>query len=497
MTIAVLSNIIAGNISPLKKSFLERSFYLKKFVFSLEEALPQLDEGKSLFYFDVVSHGPTQGLFDTFLATGAYTEEIALAQFYTEKEARVKVARDYNELINEYRKGIYKNVQVFFYDIDKNLHNLSPYFSSESDFEQPEKIDLSQTEIRIYGETSYGNELEIKSNKIFYESAVMPTKPGSKGANDILEINLENFNLPSYKPVQLEIKLKANKLISAIHNYPYLDSSFSQLPKEYYLADLQADKILNSLLNYILERERFRKIAQVSSKGDEYPYDVKNITDGDLETSWIQSKEPWGKGNPAWLEISLPAGDSFSEVRWISAYQARLPSTYEYQTAKEKDGPWQTIFSVKNRKIRANEYVVDKIPSTTAKFFRMIIHQSSDGPPSISELELLKTASNSYSEQANLLMDYPLVKATSKNEAEKIVESLQDYLKIKVYPISDKYLHKNQSPAVKSNIIVNGRSYTYSFILPAGGTKIKSILIEFPKIPLSAEISSLTLKQIL
>lgn len=492
LTVIILSNIVAGRISPLKKKFLERSFYLKKFVVSLKKEIPELSE-KDLFYFDTVADGPTVNIFDSFLAGGRDPQEIALAVLYQRKYTEVKVANDSDEFREESAKGIYKNSYFFFYDIDKKLHNLSSYFSSGSKSEQLNIADFSKIKTHLYYGIANANKTEAKGNKIFYESVIRTTRLGSESANDILELNLENFNFPSYKPVQLDIKLKAAKLVSEIKGFPYSDGLVLATPKEYYLTNLRDYNSRHSLLTYISERERFRRIVKVSSCGDEYPMDINSIIDGDLGTPWVSSRKC---GLPSWVDVELPSGYSFSEARWISAYKNRLPTTYDYQISDKKDGPWQTILSLKNRKVQVNEYIVDKLPETTSKYFRMMIYETNDSLPAISEIELLKSSSNVFSEQADFLMEHPLTKVNSQIELKEIVEGLQDYLKIKVYPITDKFLHKNQSPAISSNIILDGREHTYSFILPAGGTKIKSILIEFPNIPISAEIGGITLKQI-
>lgn len=492
LVVIILSNIIAGNTSPLKKQFLERAFYLKKFIVSLKKEVPKLS-GKDLFYFDVVADGPTKSFFDSFLAGGRNPQEYALAVLYWGKVPEVKIARDFDEFQTESQSGIYKNSYVFFYDVDKNLHNLTSYFLPSKKPEQLNITDFSKTKLRLYYGIANGNEVEIKGNKISYESVIRQTRLGSESANDILELDLENFNFPSYKTFQLDIKLKAGKFVSAIQDFPYVDGSVLVTPKDYHLSNLQDDNSRHLLLNYISERERFRRVAKVSSCGDEYPFDINDIIDGDLETPWVSSRKC---DLPSWVELELPSEYSFSEVRWISTYKNRLPITYDYQISDKKEGSWQTIFSIKNRKVTVNEYVVDKIPKTTSRYFRMMIYETNDSLPAISEIELLKSSSNAFSQQADFLMEHPLTKVSNQIELEEIINILQDYLKIKVYPITDKFPHKNQSPAFRSNIILDGKTHTYSFIFPAGGTKMKSILIEFPNIPLSAEISGITLRQI-
>lgn len=362
LLVVVFSNLTAGYISPFKNRYLERSFYLKKFISSLRQAVPKLGEGRSLFYFDIVSHGPTEGLFNSFLATGSYTEEIALATFYKEEENHLKIVKDYNQFRKDYKKGHYDKIFVFFYDYNKNLHDISDYFLQDNDNLSLKITNLSKIKFSPYYKIAKSNRIELKDNKILYESTINSDNEKSYSINNILKLELNKYQFPSYKPLHLGITLRATTTIKNITIYPYKDTFPVDLPIGYSSLSLQDDKTLNTFLKYIAERENFRKIATIRSHESAYSYNPENLIDGYLETGWFANKKVDAKNKENnGLEIILPKEQIISEVRWISLYKANIPTDYEYQIFDENDNLWKTVFSVNNRGAKQGEYSIDKI----------------------------------------------------------------------------------------------------------------------------------------
>ena len=67
---------------------------------------------------------------------------------------------------------------------------------------------------------------------------------------------------------------------------------------------------------------------------------------------------------------------------------------------------------------------------------------------------------------------------------------------ILAYSINDKFLFRSKATPSRTRAELDGEKHGYSFFLPPGGTKLRSILIEFPNIPISATIEKLTLTQV-
>lgn len=453
MILVVVSNLVFGYISPTRKFRLERSLYVQKFVSDLKTFVP-LIEGKSLFYFDVEYDPFTLNLFSTFLQGGRARYETSLAFFYHLPTDDVKLAMTYDDFISEYKKDIYKNAYVFFYSKDYILTDLSKQMTSSS------------TNIHT---------VEISSSKI--------SQINENNINVGLSIDPSSF--PSYRPVQLDIEVQFDSI--EVNNYPYPVevSGISDLMKN--------QNKRKELLNYIVEKNEFKKIAQVkTSESLDRNYTEEFSTDNDLETSWIANK-PIFFASGAWLEITFPDYQEISEIRWRSSYKTRFPTNYDYQVPGDKEGTWKTILSVRDQKVDIEKYIVDKIPKTQTRVLRMKIYKTSSDSPAITEIEALKHSYELSSNDVDNFLSYPLSGIQNQNEASDILNVLKKYQKVKVYPLTDKFVNKSQTHPIYVPITIDEGINKYSLTLPASGTNFKKIIVEFPLIPLSVKVKSAVL----
>jgi hypothetical protein len=106
-------------------------------------------------------------------------------------------------------------------------------------------------------------------------------------------------------------------------------------------------------------------------------------------------------------------------------------------------------------------------------------------------MELLNTKNPQLPRYATSLLSHPFCRASDR----EIINVIKDYFTLTVYPISDKYLFKSSSLPIKQRVFLDGQSHTYSFKLPAGGTHLDKVLIEFPGLPISATIEGFELSQ--
>ncbi len=112
-------------------------------------------------------------------------------------------------------------------------------------------------------------------------------------------------------------------------------------------------------------------------KGQE-EHGAEKAVDGNPETRWATDSGT----TPAWLEISLPAPETFTGLT-IDENGSRIQE-FEFQV-KEGDA-WKTV--LKGGKIGAN-FSPAKFPAVTAKDLRLNVLKSTDGP-TISEITLIK-----------------------------------------------------------------------------------------------------------
>lgn len=460
----VSSNFIFGYLSQIRKFRLERSFYLQNFLSTLRKQVPKID-GKTLFYFDVVYDPYTKGLFNSFFACGACTAEYALAFFYHQKPESIKITSDYDDFVSEYKMNKYSNTHIFYYSKDQKLLELSKLVISPA----PQKT----------------NFLSVKNEKISFISEVLKTDYGDKNINTGLNIDASNF--PSYRPIQLDLDMKLDSFGNDINIYPYpfRTSVVSDLSHNVNSRQL--------VLNHIVERENFKSNVEIKTSESLYKNPGELVVDSDLETSWIANKKNFINSKRAWIEIIFPNDQDVSEIRWVSVYKDRLPLSYDYQMSDNKEGPWKTVLSMRNRKVEVQKYVMDKFPTVKTRYLRMVIYKTSLDSPAIAEIEVLKEPSDVSSEDADFFLDYPLTGVFNRSDAREIMGVAKHYQKVKIYPLTDKFLTKNQVHPLYLPIKLDQGTNHYMITLPASGTRLNSIVIEFPRIPLSAEISSLSL----
>lgn len=452
--LVVSTNLVFGYISPTRQFRLKRSFYLKKFIYNIKTLLPQISD-TALFYFDVVYDPATMGLFNSFLQGGRAVNEGSLGFFYHRPTSSMKLALDYNDFVSQYKTGKYENAYAFYYSEDHKLTNLTSDM-----FSDPAKL----------------NSVNVPNSKITQLTET-----------DGLSIDVSSF--PSYRPIQLDIDMRIDSFGNDHNIYPY---PLEEPNIANFSADINKRRIL---LNYITQKLDFKKNTQTQgSEPLSMQYIGEKSTDNDVDTSWIANKQRFFTTSlETSIEMTFPIEQEISEIRWLSTYKNRIPIDYDYQVPDSGEGTWKTILSVRDRSVEPNKYVVDTVSKTRARKLKMIIYKTNGDSPAISEIEVLKEKFPISSEEARTFLEYPLAGIRTRGEAAEIVDAIRKYLKIKVYPITDKFKSKNQVHPVYVPIKLDGGSSRYSITLPPSGTQLDEIIIEFPNIPLSAEVKSVKL----
>ncbi len=201
------SYLSASYLSPLKQGYLERSFYLQKFIHSLKSAVPRLGTNNNLFYFDVAYDPGIKSLFRSYLYTGGYSDETALAMLYKEKKDQLKIVYDYSSFTKERTEKSYNKAYVFFYN-DKNELRLAADFSqSVMDLRSVSVDDYSNVKVGLYYNLGEAFVQRLEGQIIFDSREA--SFPKDEEINNILELDLQNYDFPSYKPIRLEMTLAA------------------------------------------------------------------------------------------------------------------------------------------------------------------------------------------------------------------------------------------------------------------------------------------------
>lgn len=460
VTVVIVSlNIYWSNNSELADILKDRSAQAPKFFLSLKEGI-NLKNGKSLIYLDSIDNPKAEATLNSLLASGVFPSETALAAVYNQKLDNFKIVETYEDFIREQSTNHYSQISQFFYDANRNLTKVD---SGEKI--QPQVLSLAS------------------DNRQF-----------STYLNNEVSIDTDNFS--SIKPVQVQIVIRSIIDPSKIQNFPYQEKS-SDLSNEVEIKKIVDNSKLDLLLQYIKDREGFRRNARVTSNGEEYPGKADYSIDGNLETSWFSKKKLWVMGGQPYLQINLPSNYLISEVRWICTYPTRIPLAYRYEVSN--DGIiWRNILEKNDPSIKSNRYVVDQINPIKTRYFRMVILSSSGDFPAISEIELLngKYYGQIDSNIANYFYEHPFTFVKDYDDLQKIISLVSTYSKFRIYPISDKYPDQLHSIRIDNNLILDSSYHLYTISLPSGGTKLKKLLIEFPDLPIKGSIESVTLNSL-
>lgn len=476
-------------IQSLKEPAINRSYNAKSFFDQLKRSLPHVTN-KTLLYLDVAADSQTQGRFGDILRVGYLPTEAAIAGYYNVPLESIKLTYGYDDFLSEVKKPEYKSWYTFFYTKENIL------LKTKNDIIKPAKtITLNLSQAQVLSPQSKWNTLSFDRNTLTYKTIIYTDKKNSNSTNDLLIFNTPPF--PSQKPIELEIKMRIVNAIQKIRYFPYHDREVTIPPNNIQLDYLDHPKTLLNLISYNTERLLTIKKLKVSSSGDEGISKSTNIIDKDLKTAWSANRKQWILNNHAYIQIDLERETVISEVRWYAAQQQSIPTSYHYQSFNEHTQSWTTIKQY-DKYPEANTYIIDTLdrPILTRKI-RMVINKTTATFPSISEIELLSKNYQADSRLSDFLEKYPLFLARNPHEAKLLFNGFKLNQKIFVYPISDKYFYRNEE--AKTTILPSWDDkhyHTHKFVLPAGGTKINQILIEFPNVPLEANIQSAKLTEL-
>ncbi len=460
-------------VGPLKKEILQRDLVTRRFYNQLSGYIPQL-HGRTLFYFDVVSDTPTQVLFSDIMRVGIYETEVSLATFYKVDKDTIKIVNTYSDFIKEKEKGDFRDSYSFFYNIEGNLINVNDLVLKEG-IEADKRINL-----------------RIGNGQLNYKSEVVNDKEGSRSLSKILKFDTD---FSSSKPIVLNMVMKVSDTLFQVRNFPYVDISVER-PKYIDINLIHNDSYRRQLFNYIQERNDFRNTVSITASSNGEGREPLNLKDGDIGTSWEVSKAKWVGKEETYIEVKFSQDTQISQVRWVSPHPARVPNTYEYEVQDATTREWKKVFSVESGHFLANKYVVDSFSPVKGKLFRMVIKQTATRDfPGISEIEFLKTDYNVDSILADFLLKYPLFKVEDAKELSDLRLFLKGYMAMEVFPLSDKFLTKNDASRVIFPLYLDGRYHRYKVTIPQGGTKVNGLILNFPNIPIEATISDITLSR--
>ncbi|QQG47087.1 MAG: hypothetical protein HY044_03015 [Candidatus Woesebacteria bacterium] len=449
-----------------KKDIVKRAEATTNFFSDLQKEVPEIHR-KTIFYFDTVSDPATEDIFGDILRVGFYPTEASLASYYGVKMSDIKIADNYDDYIKE--KNNLSDSYMFFYDISKKLIKITPTKT------KPQKLQLN-----------------FAKKPISQKSNILITQDKSTSSNNLINLKMDNF--PLFGRLSINLNLTAQDLISEIKKFPYKDES-SSVPDNLPIKMIHEKNYLNTLLSYIQDREKFRNLVHLSSSKYVEGKDPKNAIDGNLDTEWEADKRDWLDTQTASLEFQFDNLFLLSQIRFITSHPSRLPIEYEYYYFNEKADRWELFYKSKKMNYLNNVYIIDSFTPIRSKKFKMVITKTLTGDfPGISEIELLPNSNNVDSRLANFIINNPMADIQSKDEANIILSSIKENIKLYIYPISDKYLVKNEAGRIEVPIFLDGKPHNYHISLPQGGTVLKALILQLPNIPIKVSVNSINIQ---
>ena len=272
--------------------------------------------------------------------------------------------------------------------------------------------------------------------------------------------NPNNLNIPYYSPVLLKFS-----------NYFKID--FSNINNSN-----QSGVNLSKYLDFLLSRKYYWDTVSASATTEAEYAEIGKIKDQDITTSWKGDDLIWQKNQKEEVILTLGANKSVGGIRLVPGALTRVPIKYLYECSSDKIN-WSKLKNVE-RNVTKVETIIDKFDSSSCAFIKLTVYNTvSNGPPQISEIEVLESQFIDLDiVKAEEIEQDPFIFINSTND----VTILSEYLakngidgKICIY--TNKY--KETEPQCKK---YKFKQYSSGeFFIDQGGTVINKIEFQIPE----------------
>lgn len=403
-----------------------RSVPSRIFYKSLLSYVPKIDRD-SVFYFDVKENPIYQRQFSDFFSVGSMPESTALAIYYGLDRDDIKYVTNFDELVS---------------------------MISES----PDKA--GRTYAFYYGSDG------LTDNTDFIRNALGGSKV--KVLPKVIKLDDKKSNLEvgkGFKPVMsMVLKFSATTSIG--------DLSLAKKANGYAKVGLGEKRM--SLL-YYQSREDYFKSVKLSSLSEWRYQEVFNAADKSTDTSWRGHRIYWDDNEHDYIQMDLGRVERISRVVWVNWIRYLCPISYKIETSLDGKN-WQVVKEVSEGPVReGSEKVIEEFPAVAARYVRMDITKTlTNDSPAISEIEVIEADYDPLDLRiANAFLANPFSYVSSPAELNLYRFNFGRLSSIRVTLVTD----KGQSVRIIPVEFFN-RQVSYSVVIPAGGTEVRSITIE-------------------
>ncbi len=283
---------------------------------------------QSAIYIDSKNDGISKPARDAALGAGSMSATASFAVYYGLKWQDIYLAETFSELLSLVRDG----------KVEKD--NIYTFFYSRQDG----LVNTTQeTKKTLWGD---GSQVNI-------------------GARS-------DINLTYYSPVILKFSSGVNIDFSSVK----------------YSTETQVD--LSRYFPFLLSRDRYYDKVFVTATSEARYAGIGNIKDRDEDSGWKGNDLSWHDKHKEEVILNLGEVRRIGAVRIIPGSLPRVPTKYIYECSTD-GASWEQLASFENKIAKAEPFT-DKFKNADCAFVKLTIYSTvSDGPPQISEIEVLES----------------------------------------------------------------------------------------------------------
>jgi len=209
----------------------------------------------------------------------------------------------------------------------------------------------------------------------------------------------------------------------------------------------------------------------------------KHLADMDESTVWQSDRTAWTT-EQTFLQVELPQLTKLGKVNWQGGSRNNFPISYVIETSLDGKS-WQEVAKVEDFSIDIQIPQEVKLKPSLARYVKMTIFDTlGQDSPMISEFIVIpEEFSSANVTEIQDFINNPFIFVNNKKGFIDRLSAINYTGTLQPYWWGDggeKWLTQTKS---EIKIIYDGKLHYYSFILPAGGTKIDKIRLSNFKIP--------------
>lgn len=454
-----------------------RSLPARRFFADFQKVLPHIPKG-TLIYMDVANDPKVKNEYNSFFG-GMFSEagNLAILGYVEDYTSDFLVTYKFQEVLDFLKSTQVdlEKVYAFYYSSAGLVDNSLPF----RELLQNQKQILVESK-DMTSNTPYQNEGGNFSTK----TKITAVNGQYLGENSVVTFNLAK-DVTSLVPAVLNFYMKISPQSVS---FPYLSGK---------KVDISLEQ-KNKIFEYLIAKSQFQLKTAISAASFWREQEPKLAIDGRTDTSWRGHRGYWDEitrghiSGPEYLLLDLKKIVVISQLRFISAFPALIPTDYQILTSVDGQS-WQIVKKiVGGPKLPSGSLIKESFKPTPARFIKMeIIKTYGNDGPEITEIEVVEDRFvNLDQEQINQLSMDPFGQINNLSEYDLALSFIRQNSKLRFWWMSDTDLNQDPTKYIDLPVIVDGQFHYYSINLPSAGLNWKKFTLEGFNFPSEVVISS-------